>query len=429
MTSRTIKPFTTSTTFDYFQKLRSNIISEIENLDNNVVLATPVAELERRFTERVTIEPLVFYRDRAEIEITERADVDVSGRLDYFVMPGEKSTVPGTTAWVAVPYDGASQLWELRPSSFTSGGQPSIWIRPGSISFPFKFIDNEQNSELMGKLLEKNLRLLAETVERLNHDVEIHNRQAPPKIVDAITRKRASAENALGVLKALRIPISAKDRPPVYAIPLKRRPAPVHNSAPVAKFKPEPVIDAEVYEHILGVVKSLAMVIERTPSVFESLTEEQIRTHFLLHLNGHYEGMATGETFNFEGKTDILIRYEGRNAFIAECKFWKGAKGFDETIDQLLRYLSWRDSKAALLIFNPMGDSTAIKETMHEMMIARKEHRRTCAEAGSGDRRYVFVKENDQAREITLTTILFDVPRKSKTTQGVATKGKRRVSK
>jgi hypothetical protein len=54
------------------------------------------------------------------------------------------------------------------------------------------------------------------------------------------------------------------------------------------------------------------------------MKEEDLRQHFLVQLNGQYEGRATGETFNFEGKTDILIRAERKNIFIAECKFWDG---------------------------------------------------------------------------------------------------------
>jgi hypothetical protein len=45
------------------------------------------------------------------------------------------------------------------------------------------------------------------------------------------------------------------------------------------------------------------------------------------------------------GKTDILIRDNDKNIFIAECKFWGGPKLFKETIDQLLGYTSWRDTK------------------------------------------------------------------------------------
>ena len=80
------------------------------------------------------------------------------------------------------------------------------------------------------------------------------------------------------------------------------------------------------YEEILRMMQSMAQVMELSPHVFETLGEEDLRTHFLVALNGQYEGQATGETFNFQGKTDILIRADGRNVFIAECKFWSGGK-------------------------------------------------------------------------------------------------------
>ena len=56
----------------------------------------------------------------------------------------------------------------------------------------------------------------------------------------------------------------------------------------------------------------MAQVMERSPSAFSTMDEESLRSHFLVQLNGHYEGQATGETFNYEGKTDILIRSEGK---------------------------------------------------------------------------------------------------------------------
>src|SRR5262245_59047525 len=120
-------------------------------------------------------------------------------------------------------------------------------------------------------------------------------------------------------------------------------------------------------------MRSMALVIERNPAAFASLDEEAIHTHFLLQLNGHYEGGATGETFNTSGKTDILIRVENRNIFIAECKLRRGPKTFNEAVDQLLGYLSWRDTKCALLIFNKTRDSGAVRQKMHEAMEGRNE--------------------------------------------------------
>ena len=184
-----------------------------------------------------------------------------------------------------------------------------------------------------------------------------------------LKNKRQKALSATNAVANLGIPIRQKNMPPEFTAPVKRRSLPVQRpSVQVEKYKPEPVLDDKEYEHILNVLRSMSLVIERSPHSFATLDEEAIRTHFLLQFNGHYEGGATGETFNASGKTDILIRIEDRNVFIAECKFWRGQKAFSEAVDQLLGYLSWRDSKCALLIFNKTKDSSAIRQRMHETM-------------------------------------------------------------
>jgi hypothetical protein len=149
---------------------------------------------------------------------------------------------------------------------------------------------------------------------------------------------------------------------------------------------------------------------ERSPRAFATLDEEAIRTHFLLQLNGHYEGGATGETFNAHGKTDILIRVENKNIFIAECKFWEGKKAFNEAIDQLLGYMTWRDAKCALIVFNKRLNSAGVWEKMHEVMEKRSEHRRTVSHDSNGDSRYIFVKGSEPGREIVISTQLYDMP-------------------
>ena len=66
----------------------------------------------------------------------------------------------------------------------------------------------------------------------------------------------------------------------------------------------------------------MSVMMERSPTAFERLEEEHLRDFYLVVLNGHYEGRATGETFNAAGNTYILIRENNRNVFIAECKYW-----------------------------------------------------------------------------------------------------------
>ncbi|MBX8785546.1 hypothetical protein HBA94_17455, partial [Ochrobactrum sp. GRS2] len=77
-----------------------------------------------------------------------------------------------------------------------------------------------------------------------------------------------------------------------------------------ANYKPEPVLAENDYQHILKIIQDMTLVMERSPSSFATMQEEDIRQHFLVQLNGHYDGKATGETFNAEGKTDILVRDE-----------------------------------------------------------------------------------------------------------------------
>jgi hypothetical protein len=176
-------------------------------------------------------------------------------------------------------------------------------------------------------------------------------------------------------------------------------------------FKPEPVLDLEHYEHILDVISNMVLVMERSPGSFSRLDEEGLRTHILVQLNGHYEGQATGETFNAGGKTDILIRAEDKNIFIAECKFWKGAEVFKKAIDQLLGYTAWRDTKTAIIVFNRNKDTSVVLKQIPELVKGHPNCKREIQgfkhETGF---RFVLHHRDDRNRELTLTVLVFDVP-------------------
>jgi hypothetical protein len=175
-------------------------------------------------------------------------------------------------------------------------------------------------------------------------------------------------------------------------------------------FKPEPALEMQGYEEILATVSNMAVVLERSPKAFESMHEEDLRTHFLVALNAQFEGKATGETFNYEGKTDILIRVEGRNIFIAECKFWTGQQGLIDTIDQLLGYASWRDTKTAILLFNRNKNLTSVLEKIPVSVSGHASFKRQVDYPSETGFRFIFKQKNDANREIIMTVLVFDVP-------------------
>jgi hypothetical protein len=143
---------------------------------------------------------------------------------------------------------------------------------------------------------------------------------------------------------------------------------------------------------------------ERHPSIYKDKDEETLRDHFIMVLSPHFQSV-TGETFNKIGKTDILIRHDKANVFVAECKFWSGIKGFHKTIDQVLGYLTWRDSKAAILCFvktkelNPVLEQIEAETANHPCFV--KSHGRVA----EGWFDFEFHLKDDHTRSVRLAVL------------------------
>ena len=171
------------------------------------------------------------------------------------------------------------------------------------------------------------------------------------------------------------------------------------------------VIAEDEYQSILRICESMSLVMERSPTVFEKAEEEHIRVHYLVQLNGQYQGQATGETFNSQGKTDILIRHENKNIFVAECKFWGGYEAMKKTADQLLGYTTWRDTRTALIIFNRNLDFTNVISEAQRAMKDHQDYKSGPTKQSETRFRYIFSHPEDEQRDIIVTLLLFNMPK------------------
>jgi hypothetical protein len=147
--------------------------------------------------------------------------------------------------------------------------------------------------------------------------------------------------------------------------------------------------------------------LERNPSTVARLNEEQIRNILLIGLNNQFEGNVGGEVFNGAGKTDILVRVEDRNVFVGECKIWKGPKTVTDALDQLLTYLVWRDTKAALLLFVRSGDIAAITDKAVAALSAHPSVKRRGPHVDDDRHDFVLGANSDANREIKLALLIF----------------------
>lgn len=406
-----IAPFSQDYIFKYLVELTNSVTGEIRALDNEYVLKASLTELDNYFVEKAKTRPITLKLDEYYSNPPKSVQMERTNDFQRGGLRGERVKVPATILKIEVPFEGDPILWHYKPSHFSLSDFPDIEVMKDRIVFDKIFFDDSANSEQLKSEINSIIKAIAVAIDNLRKDVDKHNDSVSKEVKEVLSHKRKLAQSVLGTVSALGIPIRRRDTPLTYVVPVTRRQSPLKKPAiEVKDFQREPVLEEEEYKHILNVMRSMSLVIERNPKAFATLDEEAIRTHFLLQLNGHYEGGATGETFNVAGKTDILIREDDRNVFIAECKFWTGPKGFDNAIDQLLGYLTWRDAKCALIVFNKNKDSAGVCKKMHEEMEKRSEHQKTISHDPKSDSRYIFVKESEPEREITITTQLYDVP-------------------
>ena len=190
-------------------------------------------------------------------------------------------------------------------------------------------------------------------------------------LLAAINLRRERVKSNLEFLSTSKIPVRRRgDAPQTYSAPVVRRPSTATRTTPrgLPQRTPEPVLDEPAFEHALGVIRSFGRTLERTPATYASLDEEARRDLFLAALNTHFEGQATGETFNASSKTDILIRVEDKNVFVGECKRWAGSKGFAAAMDQLMSYATWRDTKLSQIIFVGVRDIGPVIEKVRQAL-------------------------------------------------------------
>ena len=126
-------------------------------------------------------------------------------------------------------------------------------------------------------------------------------------------------------------------------------------------------------------------------------------------MSPHFNSVS-GETFNKSGKTDILIRHEGKNLFVAECGIWKGAKQFLGKIDQLLSYLTWRDSKTALICFVRNKEFGAVVETIKKEIPSHACFVKGHPPVGEAWLRYEFSLKDDPSRSVKIAVLCFHYP-------------------
>ncbi|MCR9161171.1 MAG: hypothetical protein ACE37F_13100 [Nannocystaceae bacterium] len=217
----------------------------------------------------------------------------------------------------------------------------------------FEVLSLSMNKEEIVGQRDRTLAFLRQFLSPVAYAVESWNDGLERRALQQIQARKKDLESRDEFLAGLGTPVQ-KSRPPeavTITPPVRRKKIHVERRSTTKVRPADPTLDDKTYQDILECLASYARTMEQHVATYLAMGEDDIRANLLGLLKASFDGSASGETFNRIGKTDILLQHEGNNLFVAECKFWGGEKHYHATLDQLLGYLTWRDSKAATLLF------------------------------------------------------------------------------
>ncbi len=329
--------------------------------------------------------------------------------FNYFVEPGE--SYERDVIRYHLPFDGDPQLLRVQPSTWLSN-HPLVRLHNNEILFDI--VNFSLSSEQIKQEAEKTLGTIRTLASNLNKDIENFNARIREEAAKRFDQKKDEILKKNDLVSSLGVPVrKVEGVPETFSLPVKRKVTTSPAEKPAVydqSFRPEPTLDETIYRQILQFIHDVGKQFERHPRTYSEKDEEALRDHFLLILEPNFQGSATGETFNKAGKTDILMRHEGHNIFVAELKFWRGEKAYFETVTQLLKYLTWRDSKAAVIIFVRNKELSPVLHTIKDKTPLHSNYLRYVSEIQEGWYQYIFHIPNDRNREVRVAVMTFHLP-------------------
>jgi hypothetical protein len=403
------KPFGETSFSSVIELLFREMKNKIETEDHTYLLNVNAAQYLEHVIAEFTFDPLTIDFDHPTVSTREQEVRAERSNIYSGVHAGESYSMQVLT--YHIPFTGDQQLLRYQPNRSTLCAR-RIYLEGGEICFDVagyhgsaQGVKHDAQQVLDG--LRSNLESLSQNIGSLNQTL-------PARAKEMFDRRRSELQQRADVVAALDVPLKRTNTiPSTLVVPIERKkiptPKPLVSAQP---SKPDWKLDESIYQEILQTIHDSGRVFERLPSTYAGKDEETLRDHLILQLEPHFEwSSTTGETFNKKGKTDILIRYEKEIVFVAECKFWHGRKQHAETIDQILKYLTWRESKTAIIYF---VDTKEILAPLKAIQDSTAEHPCFVALKNKQDQsrfNYEFHLPGDKERIVRTAILCFHLPK------------------
>ncbi|MFA7420737.1 MAG: hypothetical protein WCZ90_13715 [Melioribacteraceae bacterium] len=400
-----IKSFYEQDFSDFTYRFSDQIKSEIEQKGKEYVLNVNEEEYKNYLVSQFELVPLEILKDTEEIY---KPKVQLEDYEDRFGRGMHKREVYVFT--VSYSFTGTAFLFRLKPSTWTmTTNEIEVDERNNNVSFSFKLYEKDPNKFEQTKNREYHDAFV--NISNLNNEVKNWNRQIKGMVENQFNSLKEKYIKEDEFFQAIKVKVNPATKTIFDASPVKRKIIPQLPKVTDKKFVSEPSLNVGVYEDILKILYETGKNLEKKPSMYIGKGEEALRDFFLVFLETRYDGVtATGETFNRGGKTDILLKdsKDSSNIFVAECKIWHGISEYQKAIDQLFEnYLTWRDSKVAIMIFVKNKEFSKVLSEIKEDTPKHKLYSKKVGERGESSFSYIFHLPQDNDKKVFLEIILF----------------------
>jgi len=398
-----------------FEERTKEMTGEIDQMDPDVLLASDPEALAERLVGHYGVRVTRLLHDQMSMDPLEEVDVRSAGgfttEIADMYAAGQRA-MKAARVTVHVPFeDRYPFVFNIRPTTRSTASPPRVH-RIGDDELIVVYETTETDPDRITTRLNRTAEQIDQYLGWLKEDVSRHNLALFEKARETVAVRQERLRGHRSLEERLGISLRRKDPPEIHRVSLQRRESPIIEPPRSPVGRPvDPFLAQEHYEHILSVLSSMSLAMERSPSAFYSLDEEALRWWFVVALNGHYEVGAKGEAFNAGGKTDILVDWKGKNVFVAECKFWEGAASLAKAINQLFDYATWRNTKTAILMFSRNKDFKAVLSQIPGVVEGHEVYKETLPGAGSDTEfRFRLRHPADLEHELTLAVLAFNVP-------------------
>jgi hypothetical protein len=390
------------------RSLMERLKARIHGEEKNYLLNVNRTEYLDHIASEFQIAPLGLDFDRITVSSSEKMIPAAHFPPTFNVYAGKSYSKP--IIRYHLPFSGDAELLRCIPNPRAMNSHP-VSVEHGELSF--EIVDFYSDPDQIKLDAESTVNLIRQQAGYLEKNIAGHNGQLRQQAEMLFDARKAEIMKQNQVVAALGVPVKkAANLPQTFAVPATvRKPIVPKPQASTEKYAPEPALDHAIYNDILQTIFDTGRVFERLPSTYAGKDEETLRDHLILNLEPRFQIGTTGETFNKFGKTDILMRHEGKNVFVAECKFWRGEKIHYKAIDQILSYLTWRDSKTALVYF---VDTKEMVAPLKAIEASTPKHPCFVATKGKRDESwfcYEFHLPGDHSRPVQLAILCFHLPR------------------